>query len=366
MLYCDNDPRVTHVLRRLMASRVLPRAPIVDDVKDLSEIVKTVGGRPVHMLFASFPCVGFSTAGLNAGLQQEGTALFFDTVKVIRALKPSMVLFENVAAITNAGNAADFRTAIGAVMRAGYEVRWTTCSARSVGAPHVRERWFCLCTAKSGGVFPRLKVPSTSARSPWSLRGMPPLTAVPEGDWLARVGMMGNAIVPLAARLAFFRLYTGFSIRTLRDLSSARAVGFSRTLSADVGVTRSSGAAKHGDASSLTSIRAIAVPETERRKDWRIMLDPDHYVDTRSHRRVQQHVTPLVKGVLHRRVWPTVRVYTGTGHVLTDRMSNTVLTAARYAASVGGVRQPRTDSTTRANVEFLEWLMGFPRGHTRG
>jgi hypothetical protein len=63
VLYCESDPLVRRALVGIMDRGRLPKAPIVEDVRDIAGIQKVVGGRRIDVLTAGFPCVGFSKRG---------------------------------------------------------------------------------------------------------------------------------------------------------------------------------------------------------------------------------------------------------------------------------------------------------------
>jgi DNA (cytosine-5)-methyltransferase 1 len=368
LLYCDNLPQVISTLRTLMTKGSLPKAPIVEDVRNLAEIVRVVGNRKVDIVFASFPCVGFSACGQAGGLANEASGLFFDTVKVIRALRPTMVMYENVAAITGTRHVANFRTILAAMLKSGYNVRWTTCTAASVGAPHIRKRWFCLCVLKDA-CPPPLVPPKTAfvARVKWSTASMPRLMANKVPDYRHRYSMLGNGIVPSAARLAFFRLYTEFGISTHDDLVARTGTRIAYVPGTSSGMRHAMPhSSPHGSTETRRAMFSYVIPD-ENAKDWRIVLDPKHYKaaarttgrDTR-----MDHRSPLVTRPVKRKQWATVRTSIGTGHILTERMTGDVQTMARFASSVDGIKQTRTDPTTYMSIRFLEWMMGLPRDHT--
>jgi DNA (cytosine-5)-methyltransferase 1 len=61
-------------------------------------------------------------------------------MRLAKEIKPTFIFLENVAAIRAKGlNRVGQELA-----RAGYDCRWDFVSAREVGAPHIRKRWFCL------------------------------------------------------------------------------------------------------------------------------------------------------------------------------------------------------------------------------
>lgn len=99
---------------------------------------------PVDILVGGFPCQDISVAGRGAGIQ-AGTrsGLWFEFARLIGELRPRVVLLENVSAIL----ARDGTIVIGSLAALGYDCRWGTIRAADAGAPHQRERWFCVAYA---------------------------------------------------------------------------------------------------------------------------------------------------------------------------------------------------------------------------
>ena len=117
---------------------------------------------PVDVLCGGFPCQDVSAAGKRAGIK-DGTrsglwAIFADAID---ALRPRYVVVENVRGLLSAtahravesddavvGDGSDrpVLRALGAVLGdlsdLGYDAKWATVAAASVGAPHRRERVF--------------------------------------------------------------------------------------------------------------------------------------------------------------------------------------------------------------------------------
>jgi DNA-cytosine methyltransferase len=105
---------------------------------------------PVDVLFGGFPCTDISVAGKGEGIQ-VGTrsGLWFEFKRIIGEIRPSVVLLENVAAITR----KDGHIVISDLAEMGYDAKWGVISAADAGAPHLRERWFCVAishTAHTG------------------------------------------------------------------------------------------------------------------------------------------------------------------------------------------------------------------------
>jgi len=138
--YCEIDEYARAVLLSRMAEGRLPVAPIWDDVR-------TFPGRDfrgqIDIIYGGFPCQDLSSAGSRKGLEAERSGLFFEIMRLAEEIRPTFIFLENVPGIRKylhlvAREMASLR----------YDCRWGMLSAHGLGAPHKRERWFCLAYAK--------------------------------------------------------------------------------------------------------------------------------------------------------------------------------------------------------------------------
>jgi DNA (cytosine-5)-methyltransferase 1 len=136
--YIENNPYCQQVIRKNIKDGWLEDAPIWSDIQSFD-------GRPwngkVDIIFGGFPCTDISVAGKGAGIK-EGTrsGLWFEMLRIIKEILPKYVFLENVAGIRTRG----LREVLGGLSEAGYNAKWTMLRASDIGAPHKRERWFCL------------------------------------------------------------------------------------------------------------------------------------------------------------------------------------------------------------------------------
>lgn len=356
--YCDNNTGVIATLESLMKKKRLPTAPVLSDVRDVEGIKRAVAssdaGR-VGIVTAGFPCVGFSTAGSKQGLDNDESALFYDAVRVVAALKPDMVMFENVKALLSH---SDDMKAICKTMRGmGYDLAWTVVSAADLGAPHKRARWFCLCVRR-GYKCPPLTASQTDAFR-WKRRP-DVVTKFSPGDSRA-LSMLGNAIVPDCARLAFARLYTGFSVHLTIPRTIRRSAFRSNEVREPISAWPVHGAMSLSGKLYAANVALISpVP-------MNIVVDPNHYRPTVPYKQSWRPNTPKFGSTDKRTFWPTPRAGSATHtSVMTARTKNDLATAAMFASYIEGKKQPRPKETYGINVAFVEWLMGYPRGHSRG
>lgn len=125
----ETDPGCKVVL----ASR-WPHAERFDDVC-------TVGSHnlpPVDLLCGGFPCQDVSSAGKRAGLTGARSGLWFEYLRIVRELRPTWVVVENVAS----GARAWVDTVLTGLGELGYACLPIPLSAADVGAPHLRRRIF--------------------------------------------------------------------------------------------------------------------------------------------------------------------------------------------------------------------------------
>ena len=122
-----------------------PKATIYNDVRDITKH----NVEPVDVLIGGFPCQSISLAGKMEGLENENkSGLWWEMHRIASELRPRIIIMENVANIIRVGGA----DVIGSLAQIGYDCEWTIISARQFGAPHKRERWFCVAYSQRWGL----------------------------------------------------------------------------------------------------------------------------------------------------------------------------------------------------------------------
>ena len=101
----------------------------------------------VDVICGGFPCQDISYAGAGAGLDGARSGLFFEAVRVVRELRPRIVVLENVAALLTRG----LDRVLGTLAEIGYDAEWHCIPAAAVGAPHIRDRVFVLAYSNDAG-----------------------------------------------------------------------------------------------------------------------------------------------------------------------------------------------------------------------
>ena len=363
IMYCDNDPKVIGLLQKNIDRDCIPRAPIVTDVNDIDAVKACVGHQKVDIITAGFPCIGFSKRGKRGGFHNSASSLFRPASVIIEHFKPGIVFFENVAEILSANQGDDIREIWSVMSRLGYSMRWTVRSASDVGALHFRKRWFCLCVRGLPG--------DITASKAWEFGKRPPKLIAPKAaDASRRLEMLGNAIVPMCARLAFFSLFTGFKIMTIQDLGDDnQLITYSKELmSYRVSKWSASKFPKHVQAAAKGILECRETIPT-RLPDVHIVVDPNHFSTTHAYTQnpMRPKRSPLLSSPVVIKAWPTPRTTSTThSHNLSERTVQDLSTAAMYASCVNGKKQPKTRDGQRLSPKYVEWLMGYPLNFTKG
>lgn len=97
----------------------------------------------VDCIHAGFPCQDISVAGNQAGVGAETrSGLYREVLRIAGLVRPRFLFLENVSAIVSNG----LGTVVADLAALGYDVEWLCLRASDCGAPHHRDRWWCLAT----------------------------------------------------------------------------------------------------------------------------------------------------------------------------------------------------------------------------
>jgi hypothetical protein len=401
LAYCDNAPEALAALHGLMSRGKLPSAPVCTDVRRLTRkwLASETSERPL-LVAAGFPCVGFSSIGKRQGYDNEQSGLFVEVLRVLDEFDCPVVFLENVANILKIGMPTVVRELC---MKRGFSLRWCVVSASDVGAPQIRRRWFCLGVRRG---FSFEAEPLKYERYNWARKSFPAEQRmmcmlnddmVSRNNTFKRVGLLGNSVVPDAVRTAFVYLTEAFDASARPDARrvSLAPLDVSRfpheTLSMRglsrvewphaglveplvkskskskeskeskeskteatkvlVGVAPSS----HGPQSALDYIRA-------QRATWKSKLVLMPYSFKTDKPPSDFIRTPMVTQPYAIKYWATPRhSNVRGGNYLTNRGCKDLTTQVRFERDT-----PKDMRGCDLNPVFAEYLMGYPRGWTRG
>lgn len=132
------DPYCCAVLRERAADGWFPGLHVHEGDVRLFDPSEWAGR--VDCIAAGFPCQDISVAGSGQGIDGERSGLYREVFRIADAVRPRFLFLENSPAIVSRG----LGRVLGDLAARGYDARWTVLAAGDVGAPHQRERWWCL------------------------------------------------------------------------------------------------------------------------------------------------------------------------------------------------------------------------------
>ena len=147
--YVEWEKYPQEIIKARIRDGYLDDAPIFADIRSFDG---TQYRGLVDIVTAGFPCQPHSVAGQRKGEADERN-LWPDTARVINEVGPRYVLLENVPGILHgdAGRPPYGGQVIGELSELGYDCQWGVVGARDAGAPHKRERWWCLAVGNTNG-----------------------------------------------------------------------------------------------------------------------------------------------------------------------------------------------------------------------
>ena len=128
--------------------RHFPKAKIYGDISQLdgSELEQ------VDVVCGGFPCQDLSVAGKRAGLAGARSGLFYDAMRIVKRLNPSVLILENVPGLLSSNHGLDFATVLREVGQ-GWdcaEVGWRVLDSQYFGVAQRRRRVFVVAGSRIG------------------------------------------------------------------------------------------------------------------------------------------------------------------------------------------------------------------------
>jgi DNA (cytosine-5)-methyltransferase 1 len=165
-----------------------------------------------EILTAGYPCQDISpSSNTRTGLAGDRSGLFYECIRLLRAIRPNFLILENSAALLTHRGGRDMAAILWELSESGYAAQWSVVSACSVGASHMRERLFILAYPNSFDVermafqreFQKSLQGIYSRPSPVLWSAEPPNPGMAHGipSRMERMRMIGNAVAPESARV---------------------------------------------------------------------------------------------------------------------------------------------------------------------
>lgn len=173
---------------------------------------------PVDIICGGTPCQDLSQAGQRAGIEGSKSSLWLEQLRIVAALRPYFVVWENVAGSIRGG----LGRVVSDLRELDYEVVGARLSAADTGGPHERERVFVVAYAdrqgqpQQGGAISEVRRRPFHGDKPWPLQPWPAEPAVPRvahgvPHRTQRDRALGNACTPPQAEVV------GWLIRDIAD-----------------------------------------------------------------------------------------------------------------------------------------------------
>jgi DNA (cytosine-5)-methyltransferase 1 len=128
------------------------------DIRNLStkKIQELLKNKPIDLVVGGPPCQGFSTVG-KGETDDLRNSLFLEFVRVVRVLKPKIVIFENVTGLLAAKNKKTLTTIFESFEKLGYVMDARVLSSDEYGTPEIRRRTILIGTKDcSYPIFPKM------------------------------------------------------------------------------------------------------------------------------------------------------------------------------------------------------------------
>jgi len=129
--FCEKDEKAQLVLKKHW-----PDTPVYGDIKELTHERLQSDGIVPDIITGGFPCQDISAAGKGKGIIGERSGLWSEMFRLIRDVRPTWALVENVSALRSKGLALVLQD----FCSVGYCAEWHCIPASAVGAPHQRDR----------------------------------------------------------------------------------------------------------------------------------------------------------------------------------------------------------------------------------
>ena len=139
---------------RMLLQKHWKGVKIYNDIKKLE--AKDIK-EPVDILTGGFPCQPYSVAGKQKGTNDD-RYLWPEMFRVIKEVKPTFIIAENVRGLINIQDGMVFETVCSDLESEGFEIQTFIIPAAGVGAPHKRERvWIVGYSKYNGSLTSKIK-----------------------------------------------------------------------------------------------------------------------------------------------------------------------------------------------------------------
>lgn len=98
----------------------------------------------IDLFVGGSPCQSFSMVGDRGGFEDTRGTLFFDYVRLVKEIQPSVFIYENVFGLLNHDKGRTWATVQNVFEELGYYFKWSVLDSRNFGIPQGRRRIFVI------------------------------------------------------------------------------------------------------------------------------------------------------------------------------------------------------------------------------
>jgi DNA (cytosine-5)-methyltransferase 1 len=194
---CNYQVEISPDAREVLAA-YWPRVPKHDDIR-------TFEPRPTDIIAGGFPCQDISSANQNkTGIEGDRSGLWSEYLRVIDAVRPRVVIIENVSSIVVRG----LSQVVSDLAGIGFAAGWRVFCSSEFGFPFMRRRMF-MVACPNGNRKPAMCIHAKVegmprvAKDRWErqlreVAGSPRVTDGLSGR-IQRCSGIGNAVIPAMA-----------------------------------------------------------------------------------------------------------------------------------------------------------------------
>lgn len=343
-LYCEIDPAPLAILRAVMARGLITTAPVHGDVRTLLASPEYAAARAagIDMVAGSWPCTGNSSMGKRKGMEDPQSGLLRELCAVIKDCGAPLFFAENVPSVLGNGSLVHLFRELGDE----FDIAYCLACASDYGYPHRRQRFFVFGMKRGHIAGEQVLRKALSIATPPATKYVEHterMVITQDVNCRARLGALGNAVVPRVSYEAFMTL--------ANTLLGASELGGPETIP---GVLPKAGA--------LTSSGFVAL-DLARPEDANqgLVLDPSTFTlpEGKKPSALLNKELILLKP-RHVTGWATPRKSNWqASNFLTRRTAQDLPTQIRFERNT-------PDALRRGYtcVGFVEAMMGFPVGYT--
>ena len=154
--YVEFDNDCQQRIRQRIDDGIIHNAPVFGDIDSfIDQGYASAYTGMVDVVAAGPPCQPFSVAGKGLG-EFDPRNKIPAVMRTLKAVRPMWLLLENSPGLPTR-HGKYFGKILHQLADLGYDAKWTVLSAKSVGAPHLRKRFWIVAHSPNQGAIGRIR-----------------------------------------------------------------------------------------------------------------------------------------------------------------------------------------------------------------